>query len=126
MNAPTRTLALWAALFAASGAHAGGEDTYQAVCAKCHAQGTAGAPQLGDKKAWGKLIKEGLVNLSADAYPGVRAMPARGGQPELQLPEFASAVVYMANQSGAKWAEPDEATLKKINVRIERANKRKS
>jgi len=113
-------LGLW------SSAQAGGEETYQAVCAKCHAQGVAGAPQTGDKKVWGKLIKEGLVNLSADAYPGVRAMPARGGQPDLGLPEFASAVVYMANQSGAKWNEPDEATLKKINARIERANKRKS
>ena len=109
-----------------SAAYAGGEETYQAVCAKCHAQGVAGAPQVGDKKVWGKLIKEGLVNLSADAYPGVRAMPARGGQSDLALPEFASAVVYMANQSGAKWSEPDEATLKKINARIERASKRKS
>ena len=105
-------------------AHAGGEETYQAVCAKCHAQGVAGAPQVGNKKAWNKLIKEGLVHLSADAYPGVRAMPARGGQADLGLPEFASAVVYMANQSGANWAEPDEGTLKKINARIERANKR--
>ena len=121
-----RPLVFLTTCFILSAAYAGGEETYQAVCAKCHAQGVAGAPQVGDKKVWGKLIKEGLVNLSADAYPGVRAMPARGGQIDLALPEFASAVVYMANQSGAKWSEPDEATLKKINARIERANKRKS
>ena len=121
-----RPLVFLTTCFMLSAAYAGGEETYQAVCAKCHAQGVAGAPQVGDKKVWGKLIKEGLVNLSADAYSGVRAMPARGGQNDLALPEFASAVVYMANQSGAKWSEPDEATLKKINARIERASKRKS
>ena len=107
-------------------ANAAGEDTYQATCSKCHAQGVAGAPKVGDKKAWGKLIKEGLVTISSDAYPGVRAMPAQGGQPDLALPDFVSAVVYMANQSGAKWNEADEATLKKISTRVDRANKRKS
>jgi mono/diheme cytochrome c family protein len=117
---------LWLSMFIWSAAHAGGEETYQSTCAHCHAQGLAGAPKVGDKKAWGKLVKEGLVAISADAYPGIRAMPAQGGRPDLSVPDFVSAVVYMANQSGATWSEPDEATLKKINARIERANKRKS
>jgi len=113
-------LALWSASFA----WAGGQETYQAVCAKCHAEGVAGAPKTGDKKAWAKLIKEGLVALSVDAYAGVRAMPAQGGQTDLALPEFTSAIVYMANQSGANWQEADEATLKKINDRLARKNKK--
>ena len=99
-----------------------GEETYKAVCANCHAQGLAGAPQVGDTKAWGKLIKEGQIPLTADGYSGVRAMPARGGRPELTLPEFAAAVVHMANLSGAKWQEPDEASIKKMNARIEKRN----
>jgi len=94
-----------------------GEETFQAVCATCHAQGLAGAPKVGDAKAWGKLIKEGQVNLTADGYMGVRAMPARGGRADLSVPDFANAVVYMANQSGGKWQTPDEAMLKKINAR---------
>ncbi len=99
-----------------------GEETYKAVCANCHAQGLAGAPQVGDTKAWSKLIKEGQIPLTADGFNGVRAMPAKGGRAELTLPEFAAAVVHMANLSGAKWQEPDEATLKKMNARIEKRN----
>ena len=119
-------LLLLSLVFACNLARASGEDTYQAACSKCHAEGVAGAPKVGDKRAWGKLIREGLIPISADAFPGVRAMPAQGGQPDLALSDFVSAVVYMANQSGAKWNEADEPTLKKISARIERANKRKS
>lgn len=99
-----------------------GEDTYTAVCANCHAQGLAGAPKVGDTKAWAKLIKEGQVPLTADGFSGVRAMPAKGGRAELTLPEFAAAVVHMANLSGAKWQAPDDAMLKKINARVEKRN----
>lgn len=107
-------------------AWAGGEETYKETCAVCHAKGLAGAPQAGEKKAWAKLIKEGQINLTADGYAGVRAMPARGGKPELTVPEFASAVTYMANLAEANWQEPTEAMLKKINARIEkRANAKK-
>ncbi len=99
-----------------------GEETYKAVCANCHAQGLAGAPKVGDTKAWSKLIKEGQIPLTTDGFNGVRAMPAKGGRAELTLPEFAAAVVHMANLSGAKWQEPDEAALKKMNARIEKRN----
>lgn len=97
-----------------------GEDTYQTTCANCHAKGLAGAPQTGDKKAWTKLIKEGQVALTADGYNGVRAMPPKGGRPELTVADFAAAVAYMANQAGANWQDPDDAMLKKINARVEK------
>ncbi len=97
-----------------------GEETYNATCVNCHAKGLAGAPQIGDKKAWGKLIKEGQINLTSDGYSGVRAMPPKGGRAELSVADFASAVVFMANQAGADWREPDDAMLKKINARIEK------
>jgi cytochrome c5 len=99
-----------------------GEETYKTVCASCHSQGLAGSPKTGDAKAWNKLIKEGQVPLTADGYSGVRAMPPKGGRAELTLPEFAAAVVYMANQSGANWREPNEAMLKKINARLDKRN----
>ena len=116
---------IWMLLFAVttSGAWAAsGEDSYKAVCATCHAQGLAGAPKIGDTKAWGKLIKEGQANITADGYIGVRAMPARGGRAELTVAEFGAAVAYMANQAGANWQDPDDAMLKKINARMDKRN----
>ena len=106
----------------ATAAWAGGEETFQQVCSTCHAQGDKGSPKIGDVRAWSKLIKEGQANITADGYAGVRAMPARGNKPELTVAEFASAVVFMANQAGAYWKEPDEAMLKKINARIDKRN----
>jgi cytochrome c5 len=97
---------------------ASGEETYKAVCSSCHATGLNKAPMVGDKKQWGKLIKEGQAHITSDGYHGVRAMPAKGGKPDLTVPEFSAAVVYMANQAGANWKEPDEAMLKDINKRI--------
>ena len=104
----------------ANGAWAGGEETFQQVCATCHAKGDKGSPKIGDVKAWSKLIKEGQTNITADGYAGVRAMPARGSKPDLSVAEFAAAVVFMANQAGANWKEPDDAMLRKINARIDK------
>ena len=99
-------------------AWADGAATYQRVCAACHSQGVAGAPKTGDANAWKKLIAEGQTGLTADGYMGVRAMPAKGGQPDLSLAEFAAAVVHMANQAGAKWQEPNPEALQKMEKRI--------
>ena len=97
-----------------------GELTYQQVCASCHTPGVAGAPKLGDKAKWAALIKEGQVQLTAHGYVGVRGMPAKGGKPDLGVGDFAASVVYMANQSGANWKNPDDAMLKKIDTEIQR------
>jgi len=93
----------------AAGAAAGsrtGEQVYNAVCTSCHQTGVAGAPKLGDKAAWAPRVKEGLNELVGEAIKGVRAMPPRGGDPSLTDEEVARAVVYMANQSGARFKEP--------------------
>lgn len=97
---------------------ASGDATYKAVCSNCHATGLNKAPMVGDKKQWGKLIKEGQAHITSDGYYGVSAMPPKGGKSDLTVAEFASAVVYMANQAGANWSEPDEVMLKDINKRI--------
>jgi len=83
-----------------------GEQVYQTVCMACHGTGAAGAPKTGDNAAWAKLLAEGQKKLVADAMKGVRAMPPRGGNPDLSDYEFERAVVYMANKSGGNFKEP--------------------
>jgi hypothetical protein len=95
-----------------------GESIYKQVCANCHTPGVAGAPKLGDKAKWAVLIKEGQIQITAHGYVGIRGMPAKGGKPDLSVSDFAASVVYMANQSGATWSNPDDAMLKRIDAEI--------
>lgn len=82
------------------------EAVYTAICAACHTSGAAGAPKLGDAGAWAPRIAQGYDTLLKHAIEGIRAMPAKGGNPDLDNVEVARAVVYMTNQSGAKFKEP--------------------
>jgi cytochrome c5 len=82
-----------------------GEQVYQAQCAACHNAGAAGAPKLGDAGAWGKRIKEGYDHLLTSAIKGKGAMGAQGGGDYSDF-EIGRAVVYLANQAGAKFPEP--------------------
>ena len=82
------------------------EAVYTAVCAACHATGLAGAPKIGDAAGWGPRIAQGYDTLLKHAIEGIRAMPPKGGNPDLDDVEVARAVVYMANQGGAKFKEP--------------------
>jgi len=83
-----------------------GEAVYTAVCAACHATGLAGAPKIGDAVAWGPRIAQTYETLLKHAIEGIRAMPAKGGNPDLDDVEVARAVVYMGNKSGATFKEP--------------------
>lgn len=97
-----------------------GEQVYKSVCIACHAAGVVNAPKVGDRAAWAPLMAEGQPVLTAHAWVGVRAMPARGGSPDLSLPDFAKAVAYMASQSGGDWKDPDAAMMKKIAQEADR------
>jgi mono/diheme cytochrome c family protein len=99
-------------------AAATGENTYKQVCAVCHQNGIAGAPKVGDKAKWAPLIKEGQVQLTAHGYVGVRGMPAKGGKADLSVADFAASLVFMVNQSGGNWQNPDAKTLERINAEI--------
>lgn len=82
-----------------------GEEVFKAVCSACHATGAAGAPKVGDAAAWGPRIKTGYEALLNSALKGKNAMPAQGGGDVADI-EVGRAVVYMANQAGAKFDEP--------------------
>ena len=84
-----------------------GQAVYNATCVACHGSGAAGAPKVGDAAGWGARIAQGYDTLVQHAVQGIRAMPAKGGNPDLDDIEVARAVVYMANQSGAKFKEPE-------------------
>jgi cytochrome c5 len=83
---------------------------YKAVCAACHDTGAAGAPKTGDAGAWTARIAQGYEAVVSNAVKGIRAMPPKGGNPDLDDVEVARAVVYMANLSGAKFKEPEVKT----------------
>jgi cytochrome c5 len=87
-----------------------GEQVYQAVCKTCHEAGLVGAPKFGDKAAWAARIKLGADQLFAHAIKGTdKGMPPKGGDADLADVEVQRAVVYMANQAGAKFKEPPAA-----------------
>ena len=82
-----------------------GEAVYQAQCTACHAAGLAGAPKSGDVAAWAPRIKTGYEALLTSALKGKGAMGAQGGGEYNDL-EIGRSVVYMINQAGGKFAEP--------------------
>ncbi|MGO4381065.1 c-type cytochrome [Pseudoduganella sp. RAF53_2] len=84
-----------------------GEAVFNSTCQACHATGAAGAPKVGDNGAWAPRIAQGYDTVVKHALEGLRAMPARGGNPDLDDVEVARAVVFMANKSGGKFKEPE-------------------
>ncbi|ONN66990.1 cytochrome c5 family protein [Herbaspirillum sp. VT-16-41] len=84
-----------------------GEEVYKTTCAACHGAGVAGAPKVGDAASWQARIAQGYDTLVTHAINGLRAMPAKGGNPDLDDVEIQRTVAYMANQSGGKFKEPE-------------------
>jgi cytochrome c5 len=82
-----------------------GEQVFAAQCTACHSTGALNAPKLGDAAAWAPRLKPGFDALVHSAVAGKGQMPPQGGGDFSDF-EIARAVVYLANQSGAKFAEP--------------------
>lgn len=83
-----------------------GGAVYTATCAACHDSGMAGSPKTGDNAGWATRLAQGYDTLVKHAIEGIRAMPAKGGNPDLDDLEVARAVVFMTNKSGASFKEP--------------------
>ncbi len=86
-----------------------GEEVFNAVCTSCHTPGALGAPKLNNKGDWGPRIAQGYDKLIEHAINGIRAMPPRGGDPDLSDTEIARTVAYMANSAGANFKAPEPA-----------------
>lgn len=93
-----------------------GTQVYTAACAACHAIGAAGSPKFGDASAWSPRIAKGYDTLVKHAIGGIGAMPAKGGNADLDDIEVARAVAYMANQGGAKFKEPEAPAAPAANA----------
>jgi cytochrome c oxidase subunit 2 len=76
-----------------------GKKTYEGLCAACHGAGIAGAPKVGDKAAWTARLAQGDATLAKHAIEGIRAMPAKGGNPALSDAEVKAAVEHMVGLS---------------------------
>jgi len=87
-----------------------GEQVVKEVCQTCHGAGLLGAPKIGDQAAWKPRLGQGQKTLIGHALNGVRAMPAKGGNPNLSDDEVIRATIWMANQAGAKFKEPPAAS----------------
>lgn len=97
---------------AGSGADNGGDDAsveprsgaevIQLACAACHNTGVAGAPKLGDTKAWRARAGTGLDALVASVINGKGAMPPKGGNMSLSEDEIRRSVVTMLEQAGVE------------------------
>ncbi len=88
-----------------------GKQVFDKVCIQCHAadSATAFSPKITKNDEWAPRIAKGLDTLVKNAvngFTGQGNMPAKGGAMDLTDEEVARAVVYMANQSGASFAEP--------------------
>ncbi|WP_139826430.1 c-type cytochrome [Derxia lacustris] len=83
-----------------------GEEIFKAACNACHGTGAAGAPKVGTAD-WAPRIAQGYDALLKSALAGKNAMPPRGGLSDAMDVEIGRGIVYMANQSGAKFKEPE-------------------
>lgn len=86
-----------------------GIEIVKAQCAKCHQNGAAGAPKIGDKKAWAPRLNKGLNTLVLVAIRGHGGMPPRGGRADLTDPELRAAILYMFHRAGPPKASPKVA-----------------
>jgi len=87
-----------------------GKEIVESLCISCHGTGAAGAPKIGDVKAWSERASRGLTSLSKNALTGIRQMPPHGGNPNLTDTDLERAITYMVNQSGGHWTEPVSRT----------------
>lgn len=72
-----------------------GEVVYNQGCAACHTAGLAGAPMLGNLDQWTDRTSKGLEVLTANAYNGYNAMPAKGMCMDCSELEIERSVQYM-------------------------------
>jgi cytochrome c len=75
-----------------------GKAGYEKNCAVCHGTDAMGAPDVGNKKAWAKVLKQDLDTIYSNAINGKNGMPPKGGTslPDDKIKEI---INYMIQES---------------------------
>ena len=75
-----------------------GEKAYEASCAVCHATDSMGAPDVGNKEAWAKVMEQGMDTVLKNAINGKGGMPPKGGT-SLSDDKIKEIIEYMYSKS---------------------------
>jgi cytochrome c5 len=75
-----------------------GKHVYESACVICHASGAAGAPVIGDAKAWSSRIKQGEAVLVSHVTQGFNLMPPKGACVQCSDDDLKAAVHYLVSQ----------------------------
>lgn len=76
----------------------GQADYENAGCSACHSNAAIGAPVVGDKAAWDKVVSKGLEQVYSNGINGINAMPPKGGA-DISDEKFKQIIDYMINSS---------------------------
>lgn len=74
-----------------------GQDLYEQLCVNCHSVGIDGAPRLGAKEDWLKLLPLGQETLYQAVLEGPNHMYSKGNSPIESEGQIRSMVGYMMN-----------------------------
>ncbi|ADJ28657.1 c-type cytochrome [Nitrosococcus watsonii] len=67
-------------------------------CAACHTGNLPGAPVIGNAEDWTPRLTQGVEILTQHATQGYKAMPPKGGNPNLSDEDIAAAIAYFISQ----------------------------
>lgn len=76
-----------------------GKAQYEEKCSACHGNPAIGAPVVGDKEAWAKVMAKGIDAVYNNALNGLNAMPPKGGHVDTPDEEIKIIVDYMIQSS---------------------------
>lgn len=74
------------------------QKTYEETCVTCHGNPALGAPVLGDKNAWAKVVEKGIDKVYHNGINGINSMPPKGGV-DLTDEKMKEVIDYMINSS---------------------------
>jgi len=75
-----------------------GQKIYEETCVTCHGNTAIGAPVLGDKAAWDKVVAKGIDKVYNNGINGINSMPPKGGV-DLTDEKMKEVIDYMINSS---------------------------
>lgn len=74
------------------------QKTYEETCVTCHGNPALGAPILGDKAAWAKVVAKGMDKVYHNGINGINSMPPKGGI-DLTDEKMKEVIDFMINSS---------------------------